>query len=63
MQAKENYSQGAYSAAEDYKNKAKKTAWIGIAVGLVATTISLGITVVVIIVVVLRIQYQYAIAR
>ena len=57
MQAKENYSQGAYSAAENYKSKAKKTAWIGIAVGLVATTISLGI----IIVVVLRMQYQYVI--
>ena len=38
MQAKENYSQGAYSAAENYKSKAKKTAWIGIAIGLVVTT-------------------------
>jgi len=45
MQAKENYSQGAYPAAENYKNKAKKTAWIGIAVGLVVAAISLGIIV------------------
>ena len=45
MQAKEKYSQGAYSAAENYKNKAKKTAWIGIVVGIVATIVILGITV------------------
>jgi len=54
MQAKEKYSQGAYSAAENYKNKAKKTAWIGIAVGLVATIILLGITVPILVVVYAR---------
>ena len=53
-QAKEKYSQGAYSAAEIYKNKAKKTAWIGIVVGFVVTMIVLGVTVPVLVVVYAR---------
>ena len=54
MQAKEKYSQGAYSAAENYKNKAKKTAWIGIVVGLVVTVVLVGITVPIIVIVYAR---------
>ena len=56
MQAKQRYSKGAYPSAEDYKNKAKKTAWIGIVVGLAVTFIFLSIVVVVVIIQVLRIQ-------
>ena len=49
MQAKQRYSEGAYASAENYKNSAKKIAWIGIVVGLVANSIFLSIAVVVVI--------------
>jgi len=56
MQAKERYSKGAYSAAGNYKRKAKITAWIGIVVGLFVTLSLLGITVTIVVIQVLRIQ-------
>lgn len=49
MQAKKHYSQGAYSTAEDYKSQAKKSAWIGIAIGLTLTIVFLGVLVPVIV--------------
>ena len=56
MQAKERYSKRAYSAAGNYKRKAKITAWIGIVVGLFVTLSLLGITVTIVVIQIQQLQ-------